>query len=86
MMTIKYTNLAVVITALVFLLPMYSDTADAGPVVRNTLRGATVGAAVGGIAKGSKGAAKGAAIGAGAGVGAVTGAAVRHDRRRNYYY
>ena len=84
MMTIKYTNLAVVITALVFLLPMYSDTAEAGPVARNTIRGAAVGAAVGGIAKGSKGAAKGAAIGAG--VGAVTGAAVRHNRRQNYYY
>jgi hypothetical protein len=84
MMTIKYTNLAAAITALVLLLPMYPDTAEAGVVVRSTVRGAAVGAAVGGIAKGSKGASKGAAIGAG--VGAVSGAAVRHHRRYDYYY
>ena len=83
MMTIKYRNLAVVMTALVFSLPMYSDLAEAGPVARNTIRGAVVGAAVGGIANGSKGAAKGAAIGAG--VGAVRGVAVSNHRRRYRY-
>ena len=84
MKTIKYTNLTAAITALVLLLPMCPDTAEAGYVARGALRGAAVGAAVGGIAKGSKGASKGAAIGAG--VGAVSGAAVRHHRRYDYYY
>lgn len=84
MMLIKYRNLAVVTTALVFSLFIYSvDLAQAGPVVRKSIGGAGVGAAVGGIVGGSSGAAKGAAIGAG--VGAASGVAVNRDRRRRHY-
>ena len=58
------------------------NVADAGPVARNSLRGAGAGAIVGGIAGGGQGAAIGAA--AGAATGAVVGK-VRKDRRRRDY-
>ena len=84
MMIIKYRNLAVLTTALVFSLFMYSvDLAQADPVVRGVVRGAVVGATIGGITNGSRGAATGAAIGAGA--GAIRGHRVSNHRRRHRY-
>lgn len=65
------------------MLSAYPTPSDAGPVARNSLRGAGAGALVGAIAGGGKGAAIGAA--AGAATGAVVGQ-VRKDRRRDRYY